>query len=229
MEGVGRFLELSSPVGDIKESLDFYRMLGFTELATGDIRTHHYAVVTDGRIAIGLHGGQFPEPALSFVKPDLAVHARALEAEGVEFSFQRLGSEDFHEVGFHSPDGHLVVLMEAPTFPLAQLSDKPEPVLGHSTEISLGSRNLARSVAFWHGVGFIPDIDEDTDEVTLFATGIQLGLRDDQRERVPVLRFEPPDIEVVTAFLENKQLPVRPVPEGVQVTAPEGTVLLLVD
>lgn len=228
MAGVGRFLELSSPVGDIKESLDFYRILGFTELATGDIRTHHYAVVTDGRVAIGLHGGQFQEPALSFVKPDLAVHARTLEAEGIELTFQRLGSEDFHEIGFYSPDGHLVVLTEAPTFSLGQLSDKPEPVLGHSTEISLGSRNLARSVAFWHAVGLIPDIDGDTDKVALFATGIQLGLRDDLREREPVLRFEPPDLEIVTAFLENKQFAVRSVPEGVQVTAPEGTVLLLV-
>ena len=67
MSGIGTFLELSVPTDDIQASLEFYQRLGFTELTVNDIRTHYYAVVTDGRIAIGLHAGGFDEPALSFV------------------------------------------------------------------------------------------------------------------------------------------------------------------
>ena len=61
MGAFGRFLELSVPTADILRSLAFYRELGFAELTTGDIRRHHYAVVTDGVIPIGLHAGGIDE------------------------------------------------------------------------------------------------------------------------------------------------------------------------
>lgn len=229
MDSVGRFMELSVPTADIQASLAFYHRLGFAELETGDIRTHHYAVVTDGRIAIGLHGGQIEAVGLTFVKPDLAAYARQLVAEGVELYFQRLGAEQFHELGFYSPDGHLLVLMEAPTFARAQLNDVQPPVLGSSTEISLGCRNLARSAAFWHGAGFIPDIDAEADKVEMLATGIKLGLRDDLREVEPALRFAPTDSSSVLQFLATHDIQVQPAPDGHRLTAPEGTVLLLAD
>ncbi|TDJ47077.1 MAG: hypothetical protein E2O52_03670 [Gammaproteobacteria bacterium] len=43
------------PTDDIQASLEFYQRLDFTELNVNDVRTHYYAVVTDGRIAVGLH------------------------------------------------------------------------------------------------------------------------------------------------------------------------------
>ena len=84
MPGHWRFLELSLPTPDIGASLDFYRCLGFTELNTSDIRPYPYVVLTDGRIAIGLHGDQLPVPALSFVQSGAATWARQLEAAGFE-------------------------------------------------------------------------------------------------------------------------------------------------
>jgi len=44
---------LSTP--DIQASLDFYLGLGFTSAEVGDAWSHPYAVVTDGRICLGLH------------------------------------------------------------------------------------------------------------------------------------------------------------------------------
>ena len=78
MSSLGQFLELSVPATDLAASLDFYLRLGFSELRVNDIRPGSYAAVTDGQIVIGLHGVGLEEPALTFVRPDLARHARAL-------------------------------------------------------------------------------------------------------------------------------------------------------
>ncbi len=73
----GRFHELSIATADIRASLDFYESLGFWQAPTGDAWHHPYAVVTDGRVVLGLHaavrdhsvgmvpriaGGRLPEP-----------------------------------------------------------------------------------------------------------------------------------------------------------------------
>ena len=52
---LGRFLEVSVHAPDILESLAFYERLGFTQAPVGETWSHPYAVVTDGRLFIGLH------------------------------------------------------------------------------------------------------------------------------------------------------------------------------
>jgi molybdate transport system substrate-binding protein len=54
----------------------------YGQAAVGDTWSHAYAVVTDGRLHLGLHGYEFDSPALTWVRPDLAVHAAALESLG---------------------------------------------------------------------------------------------------------------------------------------------------
>ena len=66
MSGLGRFLEVSVRTADVPESLNWYKMLGFKELATGDMWTHRYAVVSDGVLCIGLHDREFDSPAITF-------------------------------------------------------------------------------------------------------------------------------------------------------------------
>ena len=75
MSGLGRFLEVSVQTADVPESLNWYKMLGFAELTTGDMWSHKYAVVSDGVLCIGLHDREFDSPAITFVQPDLARHA----------------------------------------------------------------------------------------------------------------------------------------------------------
>ena len=53
---LGRFLEISLHTPDIQESLEFYESLGFAQASVGEIWPHPYAVVTDGRLFLGLHG-----------------------------------------------------------------------------------------------------------------------------------------------------------------------------
>jgi len=52
---LGRFLEFSLATPDIRASLDFYTGLGFSSADVGDAWPHPYAVVTDGRICLGLN------------------------------------------------------------------------------------------------------------------------------------------------------------------------------
>ncbi len=79
---LGRFLELSLATPDIQASLDFYAKLGFSQAEVGDAWAHPYAVVTDGRISLGLHQQAMPAPSMTFVKPDLLKHLSVLKSWG---------------------------------------------------------------------------------------------------------------------------------------------------
>ena len=59
---LGRFLEFSLATPDIQASLDFYTRLGFSQAEVGEAWSHPYAVVTDGRICLGLHQEAIPRP-----------------------------------------------------------------------------------------------------------------------------------------------------------------------
>lgn len=226
MPALGRFLEFSVPATDIRASLDFYATLGFTELATGDVRTYHYAVVTDGRIAVGLHADNLAEAALSFVRPELAAYVRDLEMLRIALVFQRLGVEDFHEVGLYGPDGELIVMMEARTFSQMLLDDVPPPMLGCSTEISLPSPEPLKSLAFWQEAGFMVD-GQTEDAMTLIAPGVRLGLRASLAGGRPALQFKAADRDTLIAYLEKESIGSTPTNTGLRLTAPEGTPLLI--
>ena len=66
---LGRFLEISLAANDVAESLAFYEALGFVQAVVGEAWPHPYAVVTDGRISLGLHGLDFESPLPTWVAP----------------------------------------------------------------------------------------------------------------------------------------------------------------
>ncbi len=112
MPVLGNFLELSVHTPDIKQSVEFYETLGFRHASVGEIWTHLYAVLTDGRLFIGLHQYEFASPSLTYVRPDLATHVRLLDERGVQFEFRKLGEDDFHEAGFLDPSKLMITLLE---------------------------------------------------------------------------------------------------------------------
>ena len=114
---IGRFLEISVHAPDVLASINFYESLGFSQASTGEAWSYPYAVVTDGRLSIGLHQRELQQsPLLSFVLPDLYAHLDALEGIGIEILDRRLGSDVFNEATFATPGGQLVRLLEARTF-----------------------------------------------------------------------------------------------------------------
>jgi len=229
----GRFLEFSIPTQDIRESLKFYRTLGFSELSVGDIRRYHYGAVTDSRIAIGLHAGGIEEPALSFVKTDVASYLQRVVPKNEKLFFSRLGDDMFHEIGVHTPDGHLLIMMEARTFSRVRLTDLPAPTTGPSLEISLGCRDIDDSTRYWTDAGFMANHDTvagmNIDCAELLSPGLRLGLRTDLPTGLAALRFAPDDPGRVVESLERHNMPVKKRYDYYRVTTPEGIYLDLVD
>lgn len=226
MTQFGNFFELSIPTRDILQSLAFYRALGFTEIPTGDVRRHHYAVITDGQIAIGLHGGGIEEPALAFVRPDLAQHVRSLAETGHEFEFQRLGSEEFNEAALRSPDGHLILMMEARTFSPSEEEDVAAPIIGRCMEVVMSSGNLPVTLEFFENAGFLATDEGEPDHAWLNTPGLTLALTTVARAAGPVLRFAAPDTGQLIRQLEQ-DFRVTRVAGGFSLSAPEGTQLLI--
>ena len=233
---LGRFLEFSIATPDIRASLDFYTKLGFTQAEAGDAWPHPYAVVTDGRICLGLHQDTSPTPSMTFVKPGLLKHLEALEEFGVQFEFRHLGNDVFNEVGWFNPAGQLVRLIEARTFSPSKRPALETSLCGYFLEIALPTPAPAAAKAYWERLGFV-GIDEPDDRlphVSCTSDTIDLGLYDPADLHRSALRFEVDDVEETSARLadigiapaEASAPRLRQIP-GAVLNAPEGTPLLL--
>ncbi len=231
---LGRFLEVSVRSPDLPESLAFYESLGFVQAVTGDARPYPYAVVTDGRLCLGLHGAGDDDPTLTFVQPDLATHAPRLGALGIEIEFARLGAEQLHELGFRDPAGQRVTLVEARTFSPPGAPSEPCK-LGYFEEFGIPTPDLGRSAAFWDALGLVAFEPERVPFPKVVAAGrdLNIGLYDLDL-RSPVLTFSAPDMQGRIARLRERDLQFAGrLPRGMDarehalLIAPEGTVLLL--
>ncbi len=233
---LGRFLEFSLATPDIQASLDFYSKLGFSQAEVGDAWLHPYAVVTDGRISLGLHQQAIPAPSLTFIKPDLLKHLAGLEELGLEFEFRHLGNDVFNEVGWFDPSGHLIRLVEARTYSPAKRAVTDISKCGYFMEIALPTQDLQSSKGYWEQFGFVgmDEMDDRLPHISCTSDYIDLGLYDPAHLRRPTLRFEVDDVGGSLARLAeigmspNGELPspLRQVPAAVLV-APEGTHILL--
>ncbi len=231
---LGRFLELGVPAADLPASLSFYESLGFVQAATGEARSHPYAVVTDGRLYLGLHGAGLAEPTLTWVRPGLAAHAPTLAGLGLEFEQLRLGEEQLHELGFRDPSGQAVAIVEARTY--SPPSAAPAGCgLGWFEEIGIPTPDLAAGARFWDALGLVAfdPVQEPFARVSAAARDVNLGLYALDL-RTPVLTYSDPDMAGIIAALRERGLRFAPrLPRGLDprshalLEAPEGTWLLL--
>lgn len=232
---LGRFLEVSVHAPDVQASLEFYESLGFVQAPVGDTWSHPYAVLTDGRLYLGLHGFEFDSPSLTWVHPGLAKHAPALEALGLEFAFAKLGEDVLHELGFVDPSGQMVTLIEARTFSPPALAPGHASRLGYFEEFGLPTTDLNRSRAFWDALGFVAfdPVRAPFAKVVASHRDLNVGLYDTDLRR-PVLTFSDPAMPERIAELREKGYRFAEyLPRGMNtrenamLEAPEGTWLLL--
>jgi catechol 2,3-dioxygenase-like lactoylglutathione lyase family enzyme len=232
---LGRFLEISVQAPDIQASLAFYESLGFVQATAGDTWNHAYAVVTDGRLHLGLHALEGDSPLLTWVRPDLVAHAPLLEALGIEFEFARLGDDALHEVAFVDPAGQGIRLVEARTFSPPALGAHHATQLGYFEEFGIPTTDLEESTAFWDALGFVAfdPVRDPFTRVVAAGRDLNLGLYDVDL-RAPVLRFSDAQMPDRIVELRDKghrfaeRLPrgMRP-RETALLVAPEGTLLML--
>lgn len=219
-----QFLEFSVPTPDVADSLHWYTSLGFSELSVGDIRNYHYAVVSDGQFCIGLHGAGIQQPALSFVRPELASYVIEQRQRGYDFDYARIGADEFNEAGCTDPDGTLAVLMEARSFSPASEPNKP-PLTGLLEQLFLPCSRLQTATEFWQRYGFIVVESENAAQAELHAPGLLVKLSEGTHQ--PLLRFRPANMPEALARLLDARLTPRPEAGGYVLQAPEGTRLLL--
>jgi hypothetical protein len=233
---LGQFLEFSLPTPDIQASLEFYLKLGFAEATVGETWTHPYAVVTDGRICIGLHQKAEMSPSLTFVKPGLLQYIGQLESLGVEFEHRRLGNDVFNEIGWADPAGHMIRLVEARTFSPAKRPSSLWSQCGYFLEVALPSPELKVSKSYWEKFGFV-GMDEPEDvlpHISCTSDFIDLGLYEQESLQRVALRFETENLADTLARLAQSGIEPQPrsplkLPKSraAVLLAPEGTPLLL--
>ncbi|MGO9513068.1 MAG: hypothetical protein ACLP2F_05435 [Steroidobacteraceae bacterium] len=231
---LGRFLEFSIATPDIRASLEFYDKLGFSQAPVGEAWPHPYAVVTDGRIHLGLHEALIPAPSITFVKPDLLRHLQAFEKLGLHFEFRRLGSDVFNELGWLDPSGHLVRLVEARTFSPSKRLTTDTSLCGYFLEIALPAPQRDAAKEFWEKLGFVGMDEPDAllPHVSCTSDSVNVGLYEPAHLRQPTLLFDAGDVGgtlgrlAEAGILPAGQVPLQQLPATV-LRAPEGTQILL--
>lgn len=233
---IGRFLEISIATPVIRESLEFYESLGFVQAAVGETWSHPYAVVTDGRLFIGLHGRAMPSPSLTFVLPQLQAGVVRLKERGVTFEDERFGDDVFNHAQLRDPGGLSIALLEARTFSPPQLDAPIESACGYFSELGIPARATAAARVFWESVGFVALEEEPQPfpRTALVSDGLDLALYRTRALRHPVLTFEGSDMAQRLARLRERDIKVSDeMPDTLDdagngvLIAPEGTRLLL--
>ncbi len=232
MSGAGRFLEFSVATPDILDSLGFYKLLGFTELETGEAYDHKYAVVSDGDINIGLFDRDMATPRLTFVQPELARHARSMADHGFAFTRLMLEEDQFNELELTDYDKNSLRMIEARTFfPAAE--EEARSVCGACLEVSLPVRDTMRAARFWAPLA--PKVLELREEPTIHmrfdTAGVPFGLSESIALEGPSLSFLCPDRREFEAAIERAGIRPTEYPgfEGAfaRLNAPEGTALYI--
>jgi len=233
---IGRFLEVSVHAPDTLTSLEFYEALGFSQAATGGAWPYPYAVVTDGRLGIGLHQHELPQsPLLSFVLPELHRHLAPLERLGIEILNRRLGGDVFNEATIATPGGQLLRLLEARTFSPSQRKPGETSRLGWFEGFALPVADLMAAEQFWEKVGFVPtgENPEPMPHAGLISDSLNIALVAAGLLKRPALLFTDADMSARIRALADKGAELAHPPGGLDpalhavLVAPEGTQLLL--
>ncbi|HEX9707862.1 MAG TPA: hypothetical protein VGA24_09525 [Steroidobacteraceae bacterium] len=233
---IGRFHEVSVHAPDLLDSLAFYERLGFSQVTTGEAWPYPYAVVADGRLAIGLHGRELAQsPLLAFVLPDLSGNLEALEGRGIEILDRRLGDDVFNEASFEI-HGQRIRLLEARTHSPAQQTARETSRLGWFEEIVLPVSDVKRAEQAWDRIGFVPaeEGEDPYPHIGLTSDSLNVALLRTGLLKRPALMFAEADMPARIAGLRDAGFEMSRRPPGdldpdrhALLIAPEGTQLLL--
>lgn len=193
---LGQFHEISVSTDNLAESLQFYELMGFATNRVEPVWPHPYAVVSLGRLVIGLHEYRFPSPSITCVHRDINDALESYREAGAVIAFAKTEPGQFKEFGFRDPAGHMVTLLEKTT----HLADAVDPngssrTLGRFAGFSLPSAAPEISTAFWRALGarplLMPTVDSRIWPAALLdAAGLTIGIHDEAWLDKPALVFQ---------------------------------------
>lgn len=233
---IGRFLEISVYAPEIRESLAFYESLGFEQALVGEVWPYPYAVVTDGRLYIGLHAQRIREPTLTFVLPNMRSRLEELESLGIEFDELQIATDVFNHASFVDPTGQRVSLVEARTFSPPAIEAHRTTTCGYFAEYGIPVREPDAARAFWEPLGFVA-MDEELHpfpHTDLTSNHLNMAFYRSRALRQPVLTFQDEDMRERLSRLRERGFALSDeMPDSLDgrsnavLIAPEGTRLLL--
>jgi len=235
---LGTFHELSVATHEVRAAVEFYERLGFSQATTSDVFTHPYGVLTDGRLAIGLHGRAAPAITLTFVRPGIAATLPAFAAAGIVLLSCHVGEEVFNELTFADPFGQTVAVLEARTYSPAPRAAHETSLCGDFAEISLPVSDFAAAQAFWEPLGFVAAEEAQTPyrHLTLTSDYLDVAFHPPELCRRPMLVFRDANIAARLERLRTLGLEVSDLPLSSSGSAaaallhdPAGTPLVLAE
>jgi catechol 2,3-dioxygenase-like lactoylglutathione lyase family enzyme len=235
---LGTFHEISVAADDVRESVEFYERLGFTQAPTGDIFAHPYGVLTDGRLAIGLHRRAGASPVLTFVRPEIARCLDTFAAAGIHLTHCRTGEAVFNEIAFTDPFGHAVAVLEARTYSPVARRGSQTSLCGDFSEVSLPVSDFAAAQSFWEPFGFVAaePLEVPYPQLALTSDHIDVSFHDPRLCERAMLVFRDVGMRARIARLRELGVPVHSAPVPAQHAAasallesPDGTPLLLLE
>ncbi|MEM1263663.1 MAG: hypothetical protein AAGH76_14780 [Pseudomonadota bacterium] len=227
---MSRFLEFAVNSDDLLGSIAFYRQLGFSELPTSDGITTGYAVVSDGRICIGLHEPAETLPAIRIVQSNIRRLVIDLATQDVEFRGVHIGEDELHQATLQGPFGNSVTWIEARTFSPPDETTQTS-VLGRFAEVTLPVGELIEAARFW--APFADSVigeAEDPAHMRMQIGATAIGLRESRDFNEPHLSFVVSDKSALQTCIDRYDLELRPAPfdaEMFLLRAPEGTALAI--
>ncbi len=233
---LGRFLEISIHTPDIQESLHFYEALGFVQAQVGETWPYPYAVVTDGRLFLGLHGSPIRSPALTFVYPNVREGLAQLQQIGLQPDSQFFGEDVFNRASFSEPHDLCINLLEARTFSPPLIETTHTTTCGYFSEVGIPTRDAQVARELWERLGFVAMEEEVLPfaRTSLTSDHLNLGFYRTRAFRNPVLTFEDDHMAERLAALRERNLKLSDeMPDSLDdrengvLIAPEGTRLLL--
>jgi catechol 2,3-dioxygenase-like lactoylglutathione lyase family enzyme len=232
---LGVFHEFSVACADVRDAVEFYERLGFTQGTTTDAYPHPYGMLSDGHLYIGLHRRPPPTPVLSFVRRAVAQSVPAFAAAGIELTVCRTGEEVFNEIGFEDPCGQAVAVLEARTYSPVERGTPDPSACGDFVQVSLPVTDVAAAQSFWESLGFVATGEEDTPypHLPLTSDHLDIALHHPRLCAQPMLVFQAADMRARISHLRALGVTIAAAPRGVaagaaRVESPDGTVLLLV-
>jgi hypothetical protein len=233
---LGRFLEISVATSAILESLAFYESLGFQQIVVGEVWAHPYAVVTDGRLVLGLHERRAPDLSVTYVQPNLLQHLSRLRDLGVVFQQEHIAADTFNYAAFGDPNGLHVNVLEARTFSPPDVRSDAVSMCGYFAELGIPTREFNQARNFWEPLGFVAmePTHDAVPRMSLTSDHLNLGFLRTRALRKPILVFEDEHMSQRLTALRDRGFALSDdMPDALDsetnavLEAPEGTRLLL--